>query len=113
MVSLMRLLFSLIYWETLVFIIATFGMVAALILNGRIRLDGLLHGTKAEGSTYSSPERAQLLLFTLAVAFQFLSAVLKDPTRFPDVPASWIAMFGGSHFVYLGGKAAAAFLGKK
>jgi len=109
----MRFLFSLIYWETLLFLICTFGMVAALILNGRIRLDGLLQGTKADGSTYVSPERVQLLLSTLAVAFQFLSAVLRDPTKFPDIPASWIAMFGGSHFVYLGGKAAAVFLGRK
>jgi len=109
----MRFLFSLIYWETLVLLICAFGMVVVLILNGGLRLDGLLHGVKADGSTYSSPERVQLLIFTLVVAFRFLSAVLRDPTTFPDVPASWIAVFGGSHFVYLGGKAVAAFLGKK
>ena len=109
----MSLLRSFIYWELLLFFLCTFGMVVGLMFSGRIKLVGLFYGTRADGSTYFSPERVQLFLFTLAVAFQFLSAVLHDPTKFPEVPGSWLAMLGGSHFVYLGGKATAAFLGNE
>jgi hypothetical protein len=77
----MRFLFSPIYWEALLFLICIFGMVAARTWNGWVRLEGLLQGTKADGSTYISPEHAQLLLFTSAVAFQFLSAVLRAPNK--------------------------------
>jgi hypothetical protein len=109
----MTFLLSLIYWEGLLFLFSAFGMIGMLMLEGSIRLDGLLYGTKGDGSKYFSPERVQLLLITLAVAFQLLSAVLRNPTNFPDVPASSIAMLGGSHAVYLGGKALAVFLGNK
>ena len=109
----MTFLFTLIYWETLILLVCLFGMVGVLALDGRIRLDGLLYGTNGDGTKYFSAGRVQLLLFTLAVAFELLSAVLQDPTKFPDVPASWIATLGGSHVVYLGGKASAVFLGKK
>ena len=108
----MDLLFSLIYWETLLLLLCAFGMVVVLMLTGEIQLDRLFYGRKKDGSTYYSPERVQLFLVTLGVAFQFLSAVLLNPTKFPDVPASWLAVLGGSHFLYLGGKTAAAFLGK-
>jgi hypothetical protein len=109
----MAFLLSLIYWEGVLLLFGAFGMIAVLILDGSIRLDGLLYGTRGDGTKYFSPERVQLLLFTLAVAFQLLSSVLRNPTDFPDVPASWIAMLGGSHVVYLGGKALAVFLGNK
>lgn len=109
----MTLLLSLIYWETVTFLFCVFGIVVASLIDSSIGLDGLFCGIKGDGSKYFSPERVQLFAFTLAVAFQFLSAVLRDPSRFPDVPASWLATFGGSHVLYLGGKSVAAFLGKK
>lgn len=109
----MAFLLSLIYWETVILLFCAFGMVAALALAGQMNLNGLFVGLRRDGSTYFSPERVQLFLFTLAVAFLFLSAVLRDPTHFPDVPDSWIAMLGGSHVFYLTGKMAAGFLGKR
>lgn len=109
----MALLLSLTFWEAILFLFCTFGMVSALLLTGNMNLDGLFYGIKSDGNRYFSPERVQLFLFTLAVAFQFLSAVLRDPSHFPDVPTGWLAMLGGSHVVYLGGKAAATFPRKK
>lgn len=108
----MSLLLSLIYWETVLLLLCAFGMVVALILTGEIRLDGLLYGTKRDGTSYYSPERVQLLIVTLTVAWQFLYAVLHDPSKFPEVSSTSLALLGGSHFVYLSGKTAAAFLGK-
>lgn len=104
---------TLIYWETWFFLVVIFGTVAGLALDGRVRLTGLFDGSKGDGTKYFSPERVQLLLSTLGIAFWLLSAVLQDPTKFPVVSDGWIATLGGSHVVYLGGKFSAVFLGKK
>lgn len=108
----MTFLLSLIYWEVLALVFCAFGMVVVSIFFGDMVLDGLFYGTKGDGEKYFSPERVQLFLFTLAVAFQFLTAVLRDPSRFPEVSTSSIALLGGSHVIYLGGKTAATFLGR-
>jgi hypothetical protein len=79
---------------------------------GRSNTRGLFTGQKGDGTEYFSPERVQLLLFTLGAAFQFLSGVLRDPTQFPVVSGSWILLLGGSDVLYLGGKLAATFLSK-
>jgi hypothetical protein len=69
-------------------------------LTGRIRMNGLL--MKKEGDRSFSPERVQLLLATLASAWQYLALVLKDPTHLPNVSQDWVLLFGGSHALYLG-----------
>ena len=75
-------------------------MVAYQVLTGHIGLHGLL--MKKEGNRLFSPERVQLLLVTVAMGFQYLSLVLKDPTHFPELPQTWLLLFGGSHGLYLG-----------
>jgi|HubBroStandDraft_2_1064218.scaffolds.fasta_scaffold73376_2 hypothetical protein len=109
----MTFLRTLVYWETWFFLFVIFGTVAGLVLDGRIRLDGLLYGTKRDGTKYFSPERVQLLLSTLAFGFWLLSAVLRDPTKFPVISDGWLATLGGSHVLYVAGKFSAVFLGKK
>jgi hypothetical protein len=108
----MRAVTELGYWEVLVFLMALFASIALQLFTGQINTRGLLLGQKGDGSQYLSPERVQLLLFTLGAAFQFLSSVLRDPSKFPVVPESWIYLLCGSHVVYLGGKVGAAFWGK-
>jgi hypothetical protein len=103
---------ELAYWEVLAFLMVFFGLVCVQLLTGQINTRGLFTGQKGDGSQYFSPERVQLLLFTLGAAFQFLSSVLQEPTKFPIVSDTWILVLGGSHLMYLGGKLGAFFLGK-
>jgi len=91
---------QVITWEGLAFLFALFAIVAAQLLTGQINSNGLL--MRKEGDRSFSPERVQLLLATLASAFQFLSQVLKNPTQFPQVPPGWLLLFGGSHAIYIG-----------
>ena len=91
---------NVITWEVLGFLFALFGIVVAQLLTGQINARGLL--MRKEGDRSFSPERVQLLLATLAVAFQYLSRTLKDPTQLPQVPQSWLLLFGGSHALYIG-----------
>jgi hypothetical protein len=93
-------IFTLIRWEGLGLLFALFGVVAIQTLTGQISTAGLL--MKKEGDRSFSPERVQLLIATLASAFQYLTQLAKDPTHFPQVPASWLLLFGGSHSLYLG-----------
>jgi len=108
----MRALAELAYWEVLFLLMALAASVGLQLFTGQINTHGLFHGRRGDGSQYFSPERVQLLLFTMGAAFQFLASVLHDPSKFPVVPDSWIYLLGGSHVVFLGGKAGAAFWGK-
>jgi hypothetical protein len=99
--------------EVLLLLTGFFVLVAIQILTGQISTKGLFYGTKRDGSQYLSPERVQLLLFTLAVAFQYLGQVLSHPEAFPVPPESWIVVMGGSHMLYLGGKLGALLIGRK
>ncbi|HVO80415.1 MAG TPA: hypothetical protein VMT28_06780 [Terriglobales bacterium] len=91
---------DLIIWEVALFLLAMFGIVAVQVVTGHISMKGLL--MKKEGDRSFSPERVQLLLATLAAAFQYVSQVLKDPTHLPAVSRDWILLLGGSHALYLG-----------
>ena len=108
----MAFVVKLIYWETVLFLFGLLTLVASSLLTGRINSQGLLQGTKGDRTTYFSPERVQLLLVTLGSAFQYILSVWKHPTSFPPVDASWLAILGGSNFVYLGGKLGASLLGR-
>jgi len=108
----MHSLTQLVYWEVLAFLGMLFALVSVQLLAGQINTSGLFLGRKGDGTQYFSPERVQLFLFTLGVAFQFLSNVLRAPTKFPVVSDSSILILGGSHLLYLGGKFGASFLGK-
>jgi hypothetical protein len=109
----MAFLVTLIYLEILLLFFGFFGLIAIRILMGQISTQGLLYGAKGDGTKYLSPERVQLLLFTIGAAFQYIAKVLQNPTAFPAVQESWIAILAGSHVVYLGGKFGASLLGRK
>jgi hypothetical protein len=88
------------------FVGALFGIVAIQLLTGRLRTRYLLHGVRSDGSRYFSPERVQLLVFTLAAAFNCISDVLNNPHAgtLPKISEGWVALLGGSQAIYLGGK---------
>ena len=108
----MQAIAQLARWEVLAFLGALFAVVVTQLLNGQINTRGLFLGRKGNGTQYFSAERVQLLVFTLGAAFQFLSEIFRDPTKFPVVSGSWIVLLGGSHLVFLGGKLGASYLGK-
>jgi hypothetical protein len=93
-----------------------FGAIVVLqIVVGRISLAGLLvtKGTAGGPDDESySPARLQLLIFTVVVAAQYLHAVVVNPSQdsLPALPRGVVAALGGSHAVYLGGKALTTFI---
>jgi hypothetical protein len=111
--------------EVQLFLLALFGIVVMQLLAGQISTKNLLYGRKndtgdliggvdgdedcrkKEDTLYFSPERVQLLLFTLGAAFYYLTQVLNNPNpgTFPPLPSSWPAVVGGSNAIYLAGKA--------
>ncbi len=95
--------------------ILLFGFAAVILLRivtGHISLGGLLDSKDAGGGRSFSPARLQLLLFTIVVAAYYLHTVLANPRQgsLPSLPTGVIAALGGSHVVYLGGKAFTAFI---
>jgi hypothetical protein len=93
-----------------------FAVVAWKLLTGGIRLDYLLYGSRRDrtdgGYTeFFSPGRVQLLIVTILTASYYVLQVIHDPTKFPEIPAAWVAALGGSQAIYLGGKAQSMLFG--
>lgn len=88
------------------------GVVLWKMATGEISLAYLLYTKGSDGRPSYSPARLQLLIFTLAVAANYLHGVMVTPhvDKLPDVPPSVLAALGGSHAVYLGGKAISTFI---
>ena len=93
--------------EVYVFLCALAAIIAYRLLTGQINTNYLLWGTQKDGTKYFSPERVQLLLFTLGTAMFYLNNVLQNRTSgvLPDVSNQNLVMLGGSHAIYLVGKA--------
>jgi hypothetical protein len=99
-----------------ILLVGFFGVVAWKLLSGGISLNYLLYGRRrdrAEGgyTQFFSPGRVQLLIVSILTASYYLLQVLHDPTKFPDVPAAWVAALAGSQVIYLGGKAQSMLFG--
>jgi hypothetical protein len=90
-----------------IFIVGLAAAVFPRLLNGGISTRNLLHGRGADGSIYFSPGRVQLLLFTVWTALTYLLNVISNrgDEKLPDIPLTTLALLGGSHAIYLGGKA--------
>jgi hypothetical protein len=69
---------------------------------GRIRIRGLLSDSVEDGNL--SIGRIQLLSFMLVQAGAYIGQVMVNPHRFPAVPVSLLAVYGGSNLIYLGAK---------
>ena len=88
-------------------IITLAAIIAWKILTRGIDLSGLFQGDAADGSTYFSPGRVQLLVFTVLFAVHLLTQIMAHPTQFPSIPHEYLVVLGGSQAIYLGGKARA------
>jgi hypothetical protein len=97
----------IICFEVILFLGGLAAIIAYRLLTGGINTHYLLYGKRKNGTRYLSPERVQLLLFTLGTAMFYVVDVLekRQTGELPDVPAKTLALLGGSHAIYLGGKA--------
>jgi hypothetical protein len=91
-------------WEGWLFLFALLAIVALRILTGGIGTRGLIEGRTPSGSRFVSAGRVQLLIVTLAAAAQYLTQVIENPQRLPEVPREWLLLFSGSQVLYLGSK---------
>ena len=106
-------LLTLARWEGFILIGGFFAVVLWKILNGDIALDELFEGdVRGKTTPQTSAGRIQAFWVTLFVAYYYLVQVINNPTEFPDVPDSMVALLAGSHALYLGGKAQAMLLGR-
>jgi hypothetical protein len=120
----------LVFLEGCALLLGFFAIVVFKIATGKISLEWLLYtkprtrpkpraeqGVVAEPADKKapssfSPARLQLLIFTVAVALQYLHAILVNPQRdsLPDLPQGVVAALGGSQAVYLAGKAISTYI---
>jgi hypothetical protein len=100
----MQRITELIMWEGLALLAAIAGILMVRLLTGALRTSGLIDGTTATGSRFVSAGRVQLLIVSLVAAAQYLAQVWQNPQRFPEVPQTWLLLFGGSQMLYLGSK---------
>ena len=97
-------LVEFVRWEGIVFLSALTIAVVSRLLTGSIATRGVIEGTTARGTRFVSASRVQLLIATMVAAALYLSQVARHPQAFPDVPSSWLLLFGGSQALYLGNK---------
>jgi hypothetical protein len=102
-------------YVTLIFLAALAIIVLMQLLNGAINTHRLLHGREEDDRLYFSPARVQLLVFTIWAAFSYLlEAVEKRGSgKLPEVSTETLALLGGSHAIYLTGKAYSMLFKKK
>lgn len=94
-------------WAAILWIGAIAAIVTWKLFTGAIDLRGLLQGDRADGGTYFSPGRAQLLVVTTLFSVHLVMQVMGQPSQFPKIPHELLAVLGGSQAAYLVGKARA------
>jgi len=113
-----RSLMNLARWEAIVLFFGFIAVVLWKLMTGGISLSYLLDSDipDADSPTAFSSDvsagRTQLLVVTLAVAAYYLLQVIQNPREFPQVPTTMIAALGGSHALYLAGKARTLLAGR-
>lgn len=103
----------IVSWMVGLFLLALLVMVLYRMLTGKINTQYLFYGTRSDGTRYFSPERVQLMIFTVWVGLSYLfdtyeTQVVHLPAGtqpvLPDVPTKTLVLLGASHGVYLAGK---------
>lgn len=112
---------NVVRWIVGVFLICLFALVIYRLLTGKINTRYLFHGQRSDGTHYFSPERVQLMIFTVWIALFYLLDTYESrvvhPTdqtmhTLPEVPNKTLALLGASHVVYLAGKAYSMFVAR-
>ncbi|MFV2045552.1 MAG: hypothetical protein ACC700_20250 [Anaerolineales bacterium] len=104
---------TVLRYEVLLFLGAIAFIITYQLLAGKINTRRLLFakGRDAAGPTIRrrtsglSPSRIQLLVITIGVAIYLLAEVIRDPSRFPEIPTGLLLLMAGSEAIYLARKA--------
>ncbi len=81
------------------------------VLSRGIDMAGLLEVKGGDDKGSFSPGRAQMMMATVITGMYYLLQVIDNPTAgsLPDAPTGLVAVLGGSHAIYLGGKVQSAW----
>ena len=109
----MTSLVTVIRFEILLFLGALALIVFYQLLTGRINMRRLLFSKGRESAGPStrrrtsglSPSRIQLLVISIGVAIYLLAEVMRDPSKFPEIPVGLLLLMAGSEAIYLARKA--------
>ncbi len=104
---------AILRYEILLFLGALALLVFYQLLTGKINLRRLLFAKRQAAAGPAtrrwtiglSPSRIQLLIVTIGVAIYLLTEVLRDPSRFPEIPTGLLLLMAGSGTIYLARKA--------
>lgn len=92
-------------WEAILIVGGLAVTIAIKLLTGQVNMQYLLYGRRRDGAQYFSPHKVQLLVATIAVAFQYLlTAAQTRSGAMPRLPDGALELLGLSHAIYLGGK---------
>ncbi|HYL77155.1 MAG TPA: hypothetical protein VEU96_23265 [Bryobacteraceae bacterium] len=102
-------------WAMIILLGGLMVVVILKILTRGINMSGLLevkHGVDKESF---SPARVQMLMATVLAGMYYLLQVINDPAAgsLPDPPIGLVAVLGGSHAIYLGGKVQSVMSGNR
>lgn len=118
----MQSLTTAVSWLVGLFLAGLATMILIRLLRRQINTRNLFYGRMSDGTPYLSPERVQLMIFTVWIGLFYLLEtfetrvvnVTKETAHtLPDVETQTLAMLGGSQTVYLLGKAIAMLIAKR
>jgi hypothetical protein len=118
----MQQLITTVSWIVGLFLGGLVTLVLYRMVTGQINMRNLLYGRMSDGSAYLSPERVQLMIFTVWVglfyALETFETRVVNPTpetahTLPDVNTQTLALLGGSQTIYLLGKAVSMFFARR
>ena len=118
----MQALITIVSWIVGLFLAGLITLILFRLLSGQINTRNLLYGRMSDGTRYLSPERVQLMIFTIWVGLFYLLETFETrvvhPTEttahtLPEVEAQTLALLGGSQTIYLIGKAYSMLIAKR
>ena len=104
---------TVLKYEILLFLGVLAFIVFYQLLTGKINMRRLLFAKGRESAGPStrprtsglSPSRIQLLVISIGVAIYLLAEVMRDPSKFPEIPVGLLLLMAGSEAIYLARKA--------
>ncbi len=111
---------TVLKYEVLLFLGVLTFIVFYQLLTGKINMRRLLFAKGRESAGPStrrrtsglSPSRIQLLVISIGVAIYLLAEVMRDPSKFPEIPVGLLLLMAGSEAIYLARKANNLVFGK-
>jgi hypothetical protein len=118
----MQSLVTIVSWIIGLFLACLIVLILFRMLTGQINTRNLLYGRMSDGSRYLSPERVQLMIFTIWVGLFYLLETFEtrvvNPTEttahtLPEVETQTLVLLGGSQTIYIIGKAYSRLIAKR